>query len=181
MDELKMLCEKIKKELETIAEKGITTSNIDNAYKLVDMYKDLKEVAEMEMESEGGYSEKRDSRGRYSRDGGSYYGEPYHDGTSHRGGNSYEYGNSYARQDEHHVRGRYSRAGGSEDSFNRYMESKRDYRYSQSAECKQRLMDTLNEYMDDFTAQMEEMLRDSDCQEERATIKRYIDKLKNLK
>ena len=26
----------------------------------------------------------------------------------------------------------------------------------------------------------EEMLRDSDCQEERATIKRYIDKIKNI-
>ena len=43
-----------------------------------------------------------------------------------------------------------------------------------------RLMDTLEDYMDDFTKQMEEMMRDSDCAEERNTIKRYIDKIKNL-
>ena len=41
-------------------------------------------------------------------------------------------------------------------------------------------MDNLEQYMDDFTQQMEEMLRDSDCQEERATIKRYIEKIKNI-
>ena len=41
-------------------------------------------------------------------------------------------------------------------------------------------MDTLEDYMDDFSQKMEEMLRDSDCAEERTTIKRYLDKIKNL-
>lgn len=41
-------------------------------------------------------------------------------------------------------------------------------------------MNTLEEYMDDFSAQMEEMLRDSDCREERDTIKRYLDKIKAI-
>ena len=42
------------------------------------------------------------------------------------------------------------------------------------------MMENLEQYMDDFSQRMEEMLRDSDCQEERATIKRYIDKIKNI-
>ena len=41
-------------------------------------------------------------------------------------------------------------------------------------------METLDEYMEEFTAEMEDMLRDSDCAEEKETIKRYIGKLKNL-
>ena len=41
-------------------------------------------------------------------------------------------------------------------------------------------MSTLEDYMDDFSAQMEEMLRDADCREERETIKRYLDKIKAI-
>lgn len=175
MDELYRLSEKVKKELEMIAEKGLTTSNIDNAYKLVDMYKDLKEVEGME--DEGGYSErgaKRDRYGRYSRDGGYHREESYN-----HGGESYNYGGaSYARGGDYLVKGHYSRAA--DESYNRYMDSKKDYRYSQSADCKQRLMETVDEYMNRFTQQMEEMLRDSDCAEERATIKRYLEKLRTI-
>ena len=64
--------------------------------------------------------------------------------------------------------------------YDRYMDSKESYRANKSPECKQRLMDTLANYMDDFSQKMEEMLRDSDCAEERTTIKRYIDQFKNL-
>ena len=60
------------------------------------------------------------------------------------------------------------------------MDSKESYRSNKTPECKERLMNTLEEYMEDFSNQMEEMMRDSDCQEERATIKRYIDKIKNI-
>ena len=41
-------------------------------------------------------------------------------------------------------------------------------------------METLDEYMETFTDKMKEMLKDADCSEERETIKRYIDKLKNF-
>lgn len=171
---MEKLMQHICDELDKIAEKGFNQSNLDTAYKLVDMYKDLKESEAME----GGYSgnwdgeyseRRRDSRGRYSRDGGSYDG-----------------GSSYARRGEHYVRGHYSRdgysrdGGYSEDRYNRYLDSKASYRSSKSPECKQRLMNTLEEYMDDFSQQMEEMLRDSDCAEERTTIKRYLEKIKNL-
>lgn len=174
MGNMDKLCHVVEQELHKIAEKGLNTGNIDTAYKLIDMYKDLKNTEywdgklEYYMSEMGGYSQagrgrdydnghserrKRDRMGRYSRDDG--YD---HDDSLRRGYSRNSYG----------------------DGYDRYMDSKQSYRSSKSPECKQRLMDTLEDYMDDFTKQMEEMLRDSDCVEERATIKRYIDKIKSL-
>ena len=75
---LEVICDEIDK----IAEKGLTTGNLETAYKLIDMYKDLKTVEGMEEYAEDDYSQargrvraKRDSMGRYSRrydDGNSY-------------------------------------------------------------------------------------------------------------
>lgn len=62
-------------EIDKIADKGLTTSNIETAYKLVDMYKDLKTVEGMEDYDYSQRGRKRDSMGRYSRnydDGNSY-------------------------------------------------------------------------------------------------------------
>lgn len=41
-------------------------------------------------------------------------------------------------------------------------------------------METVNEYMEDFAQEMQEMLRDADCKEERDTITRYIQQIRNL-
>ena len=38
---MKELKNKVKKELDTIAEKGLTSSNLETTYKLVDIYKDI--------------------------------------------------------------------------------------------------------------------------------------------
>ena len=192
MRDMEKLSGVIEEELKKIAEKGLNTANLDTAYKLVDMYKDIKNTDYWETKGEyymavldemqGGYSQddgysmrKRDARGRYSRDGMG-------------GGMSYDGGNSYARRGGF---GRYSRENGygqgrgysQEDGYSgydRYMDSKQAYRSGKSPECKQRLMDTLEEYMDNFSQQMEEMLRDADCAGERTTIKRYLDKIKNI-
>lgn len=188
MRTMNKLCSVIEEELGKIAEKGLTTSNLETAYKLIDMYKDLKNTDYWEQKSEyymtalegmrgegryseRGYSERqtRDNMGRYSRDDGRMAQEYDRDSSlrDRRGG-------------EHYVRGHYSRDGGYSGNYDRYMDSKASYRSSKSPECKQRLMNTLEEYMDDFSHQMEEMLRDSDCAEERSTIKRYLDKIKNI-
>lgn len=175
MGNMEKLCRVVEEELRKIADKGLNTGNLDTAYKLIDMYKDLKkaELAELEMEEMGGYSQegysryegshserrKRDRYGRYSRDDGS----------------SYENSDSLRRG---YSRNSYSDGGYS--GYDRYMDSKQSYRSSKSPECKQRLMDTLEDYMDDFTQRMEEMMRDSDCAEERSTIKRYLEKIKNI-
>lgn len=189
MKDMEKLCRVIEEELHKIAEKGLNTGNLETAYKLVDMYKDLKNTEywdgkmEYYMHEMGGYSQrgysqdddysleysarrKRDSRGRYSREGV---------------GNSYEGGESLARRGGRSMR--YSRDGGyggNYSGYDRYMDSKESYRSAKTPECKQRLMQTLEDYMEEFTEQMEEMLRDSDCAEERTTIKRYLEKIKNI-
>lgn len=184
MEKMEKLCELIESELKKVAEKGLNAGNLEVAYKLVDMYKDIKNTEYWDIKSEyymtvldemhGGYSQdmdysmrrgqKRDALGRYSRDSGLRYDD----------------GESYMRRGEHHVKGHYSRNAGYGDHFDRYMDSKMSYRSEKSPECKQRLMDTLEGYMDKISEQMEDMLRDSDCVEERATIKKYLDKIKSI-
>ena len=188
MEKMKKLCEVIENELHKIAEKGLTTSNVDTAYKLVDMYKDLKNTDYWETKSEyymavldemqGGYSEgnysmmeddyamrgrKRDRMGRYSREDG-------------MGGQSYARGRG--------GRGRgYSRDGGysQNDGYSMYMDAKQSYRNNQSMDGKQRLMDSLEEYMDDFTEKIKEMARDSDFPEEKEMINKFIGKLQTIR
>jgi len=59
---------KAKKELEKIAQQGLTTSNLEIASKLVDIVKDIHEIDDMEMKgqySTGRYSGYRDYRDGY--------------------------------------------------------------------------------------------------------------------
>ena len=193
MEKMKKLCEVIENELHKIAEKGLTTSNVDTAYKLVDMYKDLKNTDYWETKSEyymavldemqGGYSEgnysmmedgyamrgrKRDRMGRYSRDDGMMQDDM-----------------SYARGRGGNNRGRnqYSRDGGysQNDGYSTYMDAKQSYRSNKSMDGKQRLMDSLEEYMDDFTEKIKEMHRDADTPEEREMISKFMNKLQNIR
>lgn len=185
--EKERLCERIKTELFKIMDaKDITSNGLENAFKLMDMLKDIKNIEYWEQKGEyyaailddmqNEYSEarRRDSMGRYSRADGRMMPD-------------YDRDSSYRsrRSGEHYVRGHYSCTGAmdggySGDHYDQYMDSKASYRSSKTPECKQRLMDTLEDYMDSFSRQMEEMLRDSDCAEERQTISRYLQKIKNL-
>lgn len=193
MEKMKKLCELIESELSKIAEKGLTTSNLETAYKLVDMYKDLKNTEYWEtkgeyydyvlMEMQGGYSErdyammdddysmrgrKRDRMGRYSRD----------DGMG---------GQSMARNGRRDNRGRYNREGGYSmndggySMYDRYMDAKQSYRSNQSMDGKQKLMESLEDYMDDFTEKIKEMSRDADSAEERELINKFMTKLQNIR
>ena len=110
------LMQNIKDELDKIAEKGLNTGNLETAYKLIDMLKDMENVeywkckeeyySTVQEQMEGGYSQageyserrNRDSMGRYSRADGIMP--------------EYDRGSSYARRGEHYVRGHYSRANG---------------------------------------------------------------------
>lgn len=182
MEKMKKFCEMIEMELGKIADKGLTTSNLDTAYKLVDMYKDLKNTDYWEtkgeyydtvlMEMQGGYSHndermmeddysmrgrKRDRMGRYSRN----------DGMMHE---------DYRRMGNR-GRNQYSR----DDGYSMYMDAKQSYRNNQSMDGKQRLMDSLEEYMDDFTEKIKEMARDSDFPEEKEMINKFINKLQSIR
>ena len=193
MRDMERLCEIIEEELGKIADKGLNTGNLETAYKLIDMYKDMKNTkywdtkAEYYMavlgEMQGGNSynysmamdedghsmrRHRDSMGRYAREDGYDRGNSY-------GGNSYGYDRNNS------MRGRgYSMAGGDED-YQRYMETKQSYRSgNKSADCKQRMIDALERHLDKLTDEIGELSRDSDCTEEKNTIMRYVDKLKRM-
>lgn len=100
MHDLKdMLC----KEIDKIAKKGeLSAGSLEAVHKLTDTVKNIDKI--MALEEDGGYSERRDSRGRYSRDDGNGYS---------RGGHRYDdNGSSYAMRGEHYVRGHYSRDEG---------------------------------------------------------------------
>lgn len=173
MDKMTKLCRVIEQELEKIAEKGLTASNLETAYKLVDMYKDMKNTEYWEQKGEyydyvlaemqGGYSHenvdddyamryrKRDRMGRYSKNDGMMRVKreyPMNDG-----GPMYE----------------------------RYMENKMSYRSDKSMDGKQRLMESLEDYMDDFTDKIKEMHRDADTPEEREMISKFMTKLQNIR
>ena len=188
MEKMKKMCELIEMELGKIAEKGLTTSNLETAYKLIDMYKDLKNTEYWEtkgeyydtvlMEMQGGYSErdyammdddyamrgrKRDRMGRYSREDGIMRD-----------------GQSMARGRGGRSRG-YSMNDGGYSMYDRYMDAKQSYRSNQSMDGKQKLMESLQDYMDDFTEKIKEMSRDADSAEERELINKFMTKLQNIR
>lgn len=148
---LEVVCEEIDK----IAEKGLTTGNLDTAYKLIDMYKDLKTVEGMNdyydderySQARGRMRAKRDSMGRYSR--------------------RYEDGNSY--NDD-----------GADYSERRYMDSKRMYRNDHSMASKQTMIADLEDFMSEMHGKLKELKRDADTPEERDTIDKYIKMLERM-
>lgn len=176
------LMQNIKDELDKIADKGLNTGNLETAYKLIDMLKDMENVEYWKCkegyydavlaEMEGGYSQEgysqarnRDSMGRYSRDG---MMPKYDSDNSYRG-----------TREKHYVRGHYSRSNGM-DAYDNYMDKKHSYRSAKDADCKQRMLAALEELMEDFTGELEEMSRDVDCREEKETLGRYIRKLQDI-
>ncbi len=75
------MCDIIEDEISKIAEKGLTASNIETAYKLVDMYKDLKQAESCD----GGYSNDYDRDNSYGRHYvRGHYSRDYDDGMSHK-------------------------------------------------------------------------------------------------
>lgn len=124
-----MLCE----ELEKIAMKGeLTAGSLETVHKLTDTIKNIDKIEMME-DDEDGYSERRDSMGRYARADGMMYNEPYD-----------ERGSSYrSSRGTHYVRGHYSR----EDGMGGGMREMRG-RYSRE-DGKDRMMHELGMMMED--------------------------------
>lgn len=83
---MKELLERVKNELEKIGDKGLTQSNLETTYKLIDIFKDIREAEYYEkMCEEDSYSARaRDSRGRYmgkDQDSHSLHYQPWDDRT----------------------------------------------------------------------------------------------------
>lgn len=170
------LRENAEKELKAIEEKGLTSSNLDNAYKLVEI---MKGVDKIEMMQDGGYSQEGYSRDMedYSRDRG----------YSREGGysNNYDNGNSYRRgrnqrTGEYMHRPNYSRLSGDEDDMNRYREMKREYSNSRDDGSKNKMLDALEDFMSGVCGMMKQLTKDADCREEREVIQSWCRKIAEI-
>lgn len=164
------LRENAEKELKAIEEKGLTSSNLDNAYKLVEI---MKGVDKIEMMQGGGYSQEgysRDmedysrERGGYSREGG--YSNDYDNGNSYRRGRSATTGRYVHRPN-------YSRLSGDDTDMDKYREHKREYSNSRDEGSKGRMLDALEDFMCGIHGLLKQIYHDSDTGEERDIIRRH--------
>lgn len=152
------------KELEKKAQNGLkSTQDLDTVWKLIDAYKNLLKIDMLQEASEysqdGGYSERRrrDSRGRYSREGG---GHSYDDGSSYRRG--------------------YSREGGYSEAKGDYMDAKNSYRSSRSPESKRDMNDSLEKFKENMLDELRELMANADTREEREAFKEMFRAVGNL-
>ena len=171
------LRENAEKELKAIEEKGLTSSNLDNAYKLVEIMKGVDKI-EM-MQDGGGYSRDGYSRDMedYSRERGGYS----RNGDYSREGNysnDYDNGNSY-RRGRSATTGRYvhlpnySRLSGDDTDMDEYRKRKREYSNSRDEGSKGRMLDALEDFMCGVSSMVKQICRDADCREEREIVKKY--------
>ncbi len=158
------LRENAEKELKAIEEKGLTSSNLDNAYKLVEI---VKGVDKINMMQDGeGYSRDRYSRDMedYSRDG--YSRDDYDNGNSYRRGRN-------QRTGQYMHRPNYSRLSGDDTDMDRYREMKRQYSNARDGESKDKMLCALEDFAAGVTGMLRQILRDADCREEREIVKKY--------
>lgn len=172
------LLEKVENELENIANKGLTSSNLEAAYKLIDIYKDIHEAkyykTETEKEKEEGRYEARGGRGRYSE--GDY--DRYE-----RGGR----GGSSGSSNSYNARGSYNLYN-IDDRTQRQMERMREgmeyydegrgrYRGGDSEE---RMIDGIEMTMSAICNFVECLYDYAETSKEKEIIRKHIEKMKKL-
>lgn len=178
------LRENAEKELKAIEEKGLTSSNLDNAYKLVEI---MKGVDKIKMMQDGGeYSRDGYSRDMedYSRDRGGYSrnGDYSRDGNY---SNDYDNGNSYRRgrsatTGRYVHRPNYSRLSGDDTDMDEYRSRKMEYSNNRDDGTKNRMLDALEDFMSGVHGMMKQMFKDADCREEREIIQNWARKIAEM-
>lgn len=158
------LRENAEKELKAIEEKGLTSSNLDNAFKLIEIVKGVDKI-EMMQDGEGDYSRDREDYGR-----GDYSRDDYDRGNSYRRGRN-------RRTGEYMHRPNYSRLAGDDTDMDRYKEDKKNYSNSRDGRDKDRMLDSLETLVANVCDMVAQVYRDCDCPEEREVIKRHISRL----
>lgn len=152
--EMELLLKKVKKELDTIADKGITSSNLETTNKLVDIYKDIKEICHMEDEDDS-YNARstRRSMNRYDdyRDD-RYSNHPLDDRTERY----------FKRMRE-----------GMED----YSEGRNRYRDSGSDA---RMVDGIEMTMSAILNFIESLMDIAETSQEKEIVRRYVNKIRNV-
>lgn len=160
MHELKS---KVKKELDNIAEKGLTSSNLETTNKLVDIYKDILEICEKEDSSESGSYE----TGRWDRDSYSDY-----DARNRSRDSRGRYNNYYPLDDR------------TERYFKRMREGMEDYnagrdRY-RDGNSEERMIEGIEMTMGAIVNFIESLMDLAETSKEKEIVRRYVDKIKKV-
>lgn len=170
------LRENAEKELKAIEEKGLSQSNIDNAYKLVCI---TEKIDKINMMQDGGYSQEGYSRDMedYSRERGGYsrngdYSREGNYSNDYDNGNSYRRGRS-ATTGRYVHRPNYSRLSGDDTDMDEYRSRKMEYSNSRDEGSKGRMLDALEDFMCGVSSMVKQICRDADCREERDIVKKY--------
>lgn len=171
------LRENAEKELKAIEEKGLTSSNLDNAYKLVCITEKIDKINMMQ--DGGGYSRDGYSRDMedYSRERGGYsrngdYSREGNYSNDYDNGNSYRRGRS-ATTGRYVHRPNYSRLSGDDTDMDEYRSRKMEYSNSRDEGSKGRMLDALEDFMCGVSSMVKQICRDADCREEREIVKKY--------
>lgn len=171
------LRENAEKELKAIEEKGLTSSNLDNAYKLVEIMKGVDKIEMMQDGggySRGGYSRYMEDysreRGGYSRNGD--YSREGNYSNDYNNGNSYRRGRNQ-RNGQYMHRPNYSRLSGDDTDMDEYRSRKMEYSNSRDEGSKGRMLDALEDFMCGVSSMVKQICRDADCREEREIVKKY--------
>lgn len=162
------LLERVEKELENIASKGLSSSNLDATYKLIDIYKDIKESAYYETMTgkEGSYDARaRDSKGRYMD---SDYKRLY-DKQDNWGEERYGIYPHEERIERHINRIR--------DGVDKYNVGKERYRDGGSQD---RMIDGIEMTMDAICMFIESLCDLAETSQEKEIIRKHINKIKNI-
>ena len=171
---MEKLLRNVEKELEKIADKGISSSNLDTTYKLIDIYKDIKESCYYDYQTEdGSYNARmRDGKGRYMQsDEGRYNNSKYYTddwNTSDRY-NMDDYNPHTERMNKYVMR--------MKDGINSYNYGKDRYMKSGSQE---RLVDGIDMIMSAICSFVEELSDYAETNQEKEIIRKHLNKMKNI-
>lgn len=180
---LDKLVNSVEKELKEIGEQGLNASNLEMTKKLVDMYKDLQEVSQMEGGNYGMRGYGRD--GGYGNRGGGYMGRGRYyvegdynnrDGYGNRGGGGYNEGrggggnyNGYNRMKEHLDR--------INDGVEMYDYGRERYQHGDSEE---RVFEGLEKLMYAVCMFVESAMDFAETPQEKDIIRRHVQKMSSM-
>lgn len=180
---LDKLVNSVEKELKEIGEQGLNASNLEMTKKLVDMYKDLQEVSQMEGGNYGMRGYGRDggygNRGGGYMDRGRYYVEGDYNnrgGYGNRGGGGYNEGrggggnyNGYNRMKEHLDR--------INDGVEMYDYGRERYQHGDSEE---RVFEGLEKLMYAVCMFVESAMDFAETPQEKDIIRRHVQKMSSM-
>lgn len=173
--------DKVEEQIHMIGEKGINSSNIDNATKLMSIYKDAKESEYYKKccEEERYGARQRDSRGRFMENGerGGYNERGYNErgynerGYNERGGYDERggYGNVDERTERYLTRMR--------EGMESYNAGRDRYRGGESSE---RMIDGIEMTMTALCMFVESLIDFAETPQEKEIVRKHIEKMKKL-